>query len=411
MKRVLMIAYHFPPLAGSSGIQRTLRFVRHLPELGWDPIVLSAHPRAYDRTSADQLADVPDDVPVIRAPAWDTAKHLALAGQYPGFLARPDRWASWWLGAVPSGLKAIRRFRPAAIWSTYPIATAHCIGHTLAARSGLPWIADFRDPMAQDDYPSDPATWRAFERIERRSVARARFSTFTTPSALGTYRTRYPEQASGLSLLENGYDEETFAGAASSAEPLNPGKLTLLHSGIVYPSERDPTALFVALARLRGTAPLVYARLRVRFRASVHDELLAGLAAQHEVADAVEILPAVGYREALSEMLRADALLILQAANCNAQIPAKFYEYLRAGRPVLALTDPLGDTAQVTRSAGIEAIAPLDDAEAIAALLASYAEAPGTGTLPTAAAVAGASRRGRSRELADLLERATEDRP
>lgn len=410
MKRVLMIAYHFPPLAGSSGIQRTLRFVRHLPALGWEPVVLSAHPRAYDRTSDDQLADVPADIPVIRAPAWDTARHFALAGQYPGFLARPDRWVSWWLGAVPSGLQAIRRFRPAAIWSTYPVATAHCIGHTLAARSGLPWIADFRDPMAQDDYPTDPATWRSFERIERRSVARARFSTFTTPSALTAYRTRYPEQAPRLSLLENGYDEETFAGAAAPLQPLNPGKLTLLHSGIVYPSERDPSALFAALERLRGNAPQVYARLQVRFRASVHDALLAELAARHQVSEAVEILPAVAYREALAEMLRADALLILQASNCNAQIPAKFYEYLRAGRPILALTDPRGDTAQVTRAAGIQAIAPLDDPAAIAALLASYAAEPEAGTLPSAAAVAGASRLGRSRELADLLGRAAEGR-
>ena len=49
MKRVLMIAFHFPPLAGSSGIQRTLRFARHLPQFGWEPLVLTAHPRAYER--------------------------------------------------------------------------------------------------------------------------------------------------------------------------------------------------------------------------------------------------------------------------------------------------------------------------------------------------------------------------
>ena len=59
MKRVLMIAYHFPPLSGSSGIQRTLRFVRYLPEFGWQPTVLTTHPRAYQQVSDDQLADVP----------------------------------------------------------------------------------------------------------------------------------------------------------------------------------------------------------------------------------------------------------------------------------------------------------------------------------------------------------------
>lgn len=406
MKRVLMIAYHFPPLAGSSGIQRTLRFTRYLPEFGWEPIVLTAHPRAYDRTSDDQLADIPAGVRVIRAQAWDTARHLSLAGRYPAFLARPDRWRSWSLGAVPAGLAAIRQFRPHAIWSTYPIATAHRIANTLVARSGLPWIADFRDPMAQDGYPTDPATWRSFERIERETIARASFSTFTTPSALATYQTRYAGSAVRLALLENGYDEETFADVRPG-EALTPGKLTLLHSGIVYPSERDPTQLFAALGRLRDTAPASFSRIAIRFRAPVHEALLQQFAHHYHVAQAIEILPPVGYREALAEMLRADGLLILQAANCNAQIPAKLYEYLRARRPILALTDLDGDTAHVSRAAGIEAIAPLDDAAAIAALLTQFATNPTHGTLPTEAAIAGASRRGRTQSLATLLENVT----
>ena len=67
MKRLLMIAFHFPPLAGSSGIQRTLCFARHLPRFGWEPLILTAHPRAYERLSNDQLMDVPSDAIVERA--------------------------------------------------------------------------------------------------------------------------------------------------------------------------------------------------------------------------------------------------------------------------------------------------------------------------------------------------------
>ena len=153
MKRLLMIAYHFPPLAGSSGIQRTLRFVQHLPKFGWEPMVLSAHPRAYERTSDDLMADIPEGAIVRRAFALDTARHLSIAGRYIGAMARPDRWVSWKIGAVHEGMRLIRQFRPQAIWSTYPIATAHLIGAELQKRSGLPWIADFRDPMVQDGYP------------------------------------------------------------------------------------------------------------------------------------------------------------------------------------------------------------------------------------------------------------------
>lgn len=405
MKRVLMIAYHFPPLQGSSGVQRTLRFVRHLPEFGWEPLVLTAHPRAYPSTAQDQMADIPAGTCVTRAAAWDTAHHFAIAGRYPGMLARPDRWISWWLGAIPSGLRMITQHKPNALWSTYPIATAHRIGRTLQRLTRLPWIADFRDPMAQDDYPEDPATWRSFAQIERDAVHSARYSTFTTPSAVTAYRERYPARSERITLLENGYDEETFANAPTGG-PLNPGCLTVLHSGVVYPSERDPRQLFAALRLIKVRAPDVYGRLRVRFRAAVHEPLLRHLASENAVEAAVEILPPVGYAEALAEMLRAEGLLVLQASNCNAQIPAKLYEYLRARRPILTLADPAGDTAGVTRSAGIDAIAPLDDAEAIAGLLSRFVGAPLSGTLPSEAVVSNASRRGRARQLAALLDSA-----
>jgi hypothetical protein len=87
-----MIAYHFPPLQGSSGIQRTLRFARYLPEFGWEPIVLTAHPRAYESVADDQLSDTPAGLHVCRAFALDTSRHLAIGSRYPALRARPDRW-------------------------------------------------------------------------------------------------------------------------------------------------------------------------------------------------------------------------------------------------------------------------------------------------------------------------------
>ncbi|MCP5300266.1 MAG: glycosyltransferase [Chromatiaceae bacterium] len=403
MKRVLMIAYHFPPLAGSSGIQRTLRFVRYLPEYGWEPVVLTAHERAYAETSDDQLKDVPEGVRVIRAPAWDTSRHFAVGGRYPRFLSLPDRWVSWWLGGVWCGSRLLRQSKFDAIWSTYPIATAHMLGASLAARSGLPWIADFRDPMAQPDYPVDKEKRKRFFAIERRAVNSATFSTFTTPSAAETYRVRYPDRAASIRLLENGYDEETFADAAKG-EALSAGRLTLLHSGIVYPVERDPSSLFRALGYLRRSEPEIYRRINVRFRAPVHEDLLRRLAAENNVDDAVEIMPPIDYRSALQEMCSADALLVLQAANCNEQIPAKLYEYMRAGRPVLVLSDPSGDTATASRMAGIGAIARLDDAAEIADRLIRFVRNPNEDTLPNTHAVRAASRRERTQRLAGLLD-------
>jgi hypothetical protein len=407
-KRLLMIAYHFPPLRGSSGIQRTLRFARHLPEFGWEPIVLTAHPRAYESVGDDLMADVPAGVHVCRAFALDTSRHLAIGSRYPGMLARPDRFISWWLGAVPAGLALARRFAPSAIWSTYPIATAHVIGHTLQHRTHLPWVADFRDPMAQDGYPADPRTWSSFKRVEENVARRASRLVFTTPGAQRMYEARYAKlPRERFALIENGYDEEAFASLDGiDPAPLVPGKVTILHSGIVYPEERDPTALVGALARLRDMRPELFARICVRFRAAVHDKLLRTLAERAGVSASIETLPAIGYRAALDEMMRADALLVMQAANCNDQIPAKLYEYFRARRPVLALTDPAGDTAATLRGAGIDAIAPLDDSVAIAGLLERFLVGSAIlhTTLSPAVDVNSYSRRGRAKALATLLD-------
>jgi len=410
-----MVAYHFPPLAGSSGIQRTLRFVQQLPEFGWEPIVLTSSPLAYERTSDDLLGDVPAGVRVRRAFALDTARHLSLCGRYPGFLARPDRWMTWKFGAVAAGRHLVREHRPLAIWSTFPIATAHVIGEALSRRSGLPWIADFRDPMAQPGYPTDPEVWRSFKNVEEQAVKIARFSVFTTPGAARVYLQRYPAAADRITIVENGFDEESFAGppsAVATDAPLNRGAITLLHSGVVYPLERDPTGFFAAIAQLAKQRVVLPGELRIRFRAAGHDDLLRELAGRYGVEAFIETLPPIPYRAALLEMQAADGLLVLQAANCNDQIPAKIYEYLRAGRPIIALTDPAGDTAGVIRDAGLDAVAPLDSVEAIAALLDRFLQAirSGRAALPAAGYVAGASRRVRTQRLAELLDQATASR-
>ena len=400
-----MVAYHFPPLAGSSGIQRTLRFAQQLPRHGWQPAVLSADARAYERTSDDLMHELPPAMPVTRAFALDAARQLTIKGRYMAWTARPDRWVSWRFDGVRQGLRMVKALHPRVIWSTYPIATAHLIGRALHRRTGLPWVADFRDPMAQDGYPADPATWRAYRDIEQAAMQEAACCVFTTPGAARVYRERYPGAKARIEIIENGYDEESFADLPAPAVDLT-GPLVLLHSGIVYPSERDPTALMCGLALLRSRHGITPGQLRVRFRAAVHDDLLRGLAKAQGVDDFIDIAPAIAYREALAEMTSVGALLVLQASNCNEQVPAKLYEYLRAGRPLVGFTDPAGDTAAVMRHAGVPYMAPLDDAAAIAAQLWRLVceSRQGLAAVPQAAVVAAASRQARTQALAALLD-------
>jgi hypothetical protein len=187
---------------------------------------------------------------------------------------------------------------------------------------------------------------------------------------------------------------------------LVPGALTLLHSGVVYPSERDPTQLIEALAKLKALKRIAAPNFRMRFRASENDAMISRLAQAAGVLDLVELCPPIPYKEALGEMLRADALVVLQASNCNAQVPAKLYEYLRAQRPMIALTDPGGDTAHVALRSGIPAVAPLDSASQIADLLSRFVSdrAQRTQWIAHASAVKQSSRAARAAELVAVLD-------
>jgi glycosyltransferase involved in cell wall biosynthesis len=409
VKRALMIAYHYPPLHGSSGIQRTLKFSQYLPDSGWEPVVLTAHPRAYASTGNDQIGEISEQVKVHRAFALDTSKHLSIKGRYLGLLALPDRWVSWWLGAVPLGLRLIRKYRPDIIWSTYPIATAHLIGLTLHRLTGIPWVADMRDPMTDEGYRGNPLMRSVYLWIERKTIKHCVRAVCTTPGTIRLYKSRFPDvPSSRFCLIENAYDEENFAQAAASLTGIESKDkpFVLVHSGVIYPSERDPTQLFEALSALLQQGHIATGSFKLILRATAHDGYLGKLIDQHGIADIVSLEPPIPYRNALSEMLSADGLLVLQAANCNHQIPAKLYEYLRAQRPILALTDPTGDTAAALMTAGIDTIAPLDSKGTIMQEMVRFLDLAKRDKAPIASMdkIKANSRQSRSRELANLLD-------
>lgn len=414
-KSALLIAFHYPPQSGSSGYQRTLSFSKHLAKYGWQPLVLSAHPRAYSQQNPSQLAGIPPELVVRRAFALDTKRHLGFRGRYSQWLALPDRWVTWWLGAVPSALSLVRKHRPQVIWSTFPIATAHLIGLTLHRLTGLPWIADFRDPMLQQAYPTVPLQRRWYGWIERQTITRCQVAVFTTHSALQSYRIRFPEIPDHkFIVIENGYDEESF-GHAQPDTTVKPAsrRLTLVHSGILYQTGRDPSRFLEALAMLKARGAVDAASLRVVLRAPGDLDQMAALVRQHGVEDIVEAAAPVPYAVALQEMLDADGLLIFQGVQFNAQIPAKIYEYFRARKPIMALVDPDGETAKVLGAAGFGSMAALDDSSRIASVLEQFNAdiRAGSAHIASEALIAHSSRAGRTRELAGVFERAVADTP
>ncbi len=416
-KRVLLIAFHFPPQAVSSGIQRTLSFSKHLRDSGWEPMVLSAHPRAYSRQNPSQLASIPAQVLVRRAFALDAKRHLGYKGRYLALTALPDRWTSWALGAIPAGLSLIRKHRPQVIWSTYPISTAHLIGLALQRLTGLPWVADFRDPMLQPAYPVQRLQRSLFQWLERLTIRHCDTAVFTTHSAMEDYCRRFPEVCPDkFCVIENGYDEDIFSGGAStvagSSTPTVSApagrRLTLVHSGVLYLAGRDPTPFLQALALLKEQGLATAATLRVVLRAPGD---LADIQARVDAAgvgDLVEVAPPISYAAAVGEMLDADGLMVFQGSPYNAQIPAKIYEYFRARKPIIGLLDPAGETARLLDKAGFRDIAHIDSPEQIATALQRFLDGicKGTATVACEDLIRSASRQYRARELALVLDAA-----
>jgi hypothetical protein len=425
-KCALLIAFHFPPQSESSGIQRTLSFAKNLGESGWTPMVLSADPMAYERKNDSQLRHLPAGLIVKRPCAFDTKRHFGLFGRYPETIALPDRWVSWWPFAVPAALALIRTHRPAVLWSTFPIATAHLIGLTLQRLTGLPWIADFRDPMLQDNYPRTGRQRKTYQWIERQTIARCTRAVFTTQGALEAYKNRFPAALHHkFEVIENGYDEEAFVqteAAPAATDSIaaerkgggdgngsgNGNRIVLLHSGVLYEDGRDPAAFLRALLALKRQGRIDAGNFRVILRAPGALPYFRGLVKTCEVEDIVMIEPPVAYQTALREMLAADGLLVFQGTPFNTQIPAKIYEYFRARKPILGLLDPAGETAKALGAAGFSHLAAMNCADAIVPILDDFIGAieKRTTYIASEALIAASSRRHRARSLARIFEQA-----
>jgi glycosyltransferase involved in cell wall biosynthesis len=406
-RRVVYVAYHFPPQS-SSGTFRLAGFARHLPRHGWIPLVVA--PRARDAEAA--RAAVARSVPgarVWRAPVLDlfrlwervrgargaTARaarpQLAPeeAGEPTGSFrgtravieyvswlpAIPDRDATWIPFAVKAGLEAHAAFGAACVFASGPPWSALVAGRIISRLAGIPLLADFRDPWTgPNPFEAPFASLRsASARLEARVVQRAARVTFTTEETMALYARRYPTEAGKLRVVTNGIDEEEPLPARQARE----GVFSIVHTGEIY-GERRLDALFEALSALVDSGAIPAERVRVVFvggGGEIVRSLLDGSFRERRVAGIVTVAPPVSHAEAMQQIVNADLLLSI-GFSAGVQVPGKLFEYLRAGRPILALDRPGGAVARVlARAGGDYRLVPRDDARAIeAALSAAFAD-------------------------------------
>ena len=407
-RKLLLIAYHFPPIQGSTGTTRSIAFSRYLDESDWDTCVLTISPGAYENISGENEKLIPSYVRVERAWGIDTRRTLSVFGRYPRFLALPDRWQSWVLGGYFRGLTVIKDWQPDVIMSTYPIATAHLIGFLLSRKFGLPWVAEFRDPMLQSNYPRNVQERWAFKKIEGLVFRNASRVLVTTDGCRQLYLDRYSQfDGNHISTISNGYDPTIFPDHKQSDLDEHNDRLVLLHSGLLYPHERNPTEFFKAISDLLTSRFFDQHHIEFRFRASGNEEQYCQMVDALGIAGVVRFLPRLSYQKAVEEMLSVDALMIFQADNCNDQIPAKVYEYLYAQKPILGFADPAGETGKFLSSVGINSTAKLENRSDIAVTVRSFVRdlESGEAFVVPQSEVRRYSRQSLTRDLARVLEK------
>jgi glycosyltransferase involved in cell wall biosynthesis len=397
-RKVLILTYHFPPSAAVA-VYRLLGLVRYLPKYGWEPVVVAPPYLPGEPIDEELTARVPPGTGVYRVP-FPTS----------GLLRRCSAFAPhalWFLRARAAARKAIREHRPAAVLTTSPPHRVHLLGLQLGRRFGLPWVADFRDPLlsGKDLGAVSPLQRRLGRRWERIVLKKAAAVVANTPGARASLGAAHPEYAEKIVAIPNGFDPENFPTAPPHAAG---GPLTILHAGELY-FGRDPRPLLDALQGLRADDPGGEPPFRLRLLGRNTDDRcnLAEEVRQRGLEGVVEPVGQVPYARALEEMQRADVLLLVTGCQSRVGIPAKLYEYLGAGRPILALAESDGDVAWVLRTTGgpHRLVAPLDTVAIREALLALRREArAGSLNVPAVPAESPFTREQMARRIASVLD-------
>ena len=371
MRRVLVFAYFYPPLAGG-GVHRVLSFTRHLPAHGWTCTVVCAGERDYWVRDESLVAAVPGDTEVIRVSggsglsAWLRVRRDDADGARSGraftplraladWCLLPDSYAGWAKRA-----RAAVRGRIAAggidvLLSSSPPDSVHLAAADVALETAVPWVADFRDPWIGLQFRKPPtplhaATQRA---MEARVLSHASLVLAASRTHADALTARAQDRPRAVLHLPNGFEPAPPVVVAPDADHFRvvfTGSLTLMD---------ELATLIDAVAALLARDPGARALLRVELLGPYDREWVA-LASARGLDGVVHFAGTRAHAEARVAQRSADLLLLWRprGSGYRTMVPGKLYEYLASGRPVLALLPEDDEAAELVRRAGGDVISP-----------------------------------------------------
>jgi len=424
--RVLFVAYTFPPIGGA-GVQRTTKFVKYLPEHGWECSVLTVKGGSVPVWDESLSQDVPPQTRVIRARTWEPGYGLkaaaggakrSLAQAVKGSLARagravlqPDAQVLWAPAACAEGLRLLREVPHDAIVATGPPFSCFLVGRWLAERSGLPLILDYRDEWSLSNVHYEnrrPGRVTRFvqQRMENWALRGSRAVLATTKASAGSVRDA-ARRAGGdpeAACIYNGYDAADFE---RTPPPATAARFRLVYTGTLW-SLMSIVPVLDALETLQRIDPSLVAPVDLIVAGRRTPEQAAALERARSLACRIELHDYVDHAGAVSLMRSADALCLLLEDTTGADrwVPAKTFEYLASSRPILAIVPP-GELRTIVESAGGATLAPAGDSDAVAAALRSMLTAHRNGSWPSNVDrdVSRFERRSQAGQLGHLLAR------
>jgi len=371
VKRVLILAYFFPPLGGG-GVYRVLSFVRHLPAHGWSCTVVCAGAGDYWVSDPSLAASVPAETEVLRVPggsalsAWlrlrrddaggrRSARAFASLRSLSSWWWLPDSYVGWAKRAERIARERAARGDIDALLSSSPPDSVHLAARGVARATRLPWVADFRDPWIAGHFLRSPTPWHAAR--QRALEASVLGEASLVLAASRTHADLIPAGPQGRARavlhLPNGFEPAPRAAVQRDADHFHvvfTGQLTLMD---------DIATLLDAVARLLARDPGARAVLRVSLFGP-YDRDGATRARALGLDGVVRFTGLPPHAETRAAQRAADLLLLWRphGDGFRTMVPGKLYEYLASGRPLLALLEPSDEAAELVRRAGGEVVAP-----------------------------------------------------
>jgi glycosyltransferase involved in cell wall biosynthesis len=380
-RRLLVLCYFYPPLAGG-GVHRVLAFTRHLPAHGWDCTVVCAAEDDYWVVDPSLVARIPDATRVERVSGGSAlSMWLGLRGRKGGggrrsgavfgalrglsdLFLMPDSYAGWARRAARAATRLARSGGFDAMLSSSPPDSVHLAAREVRRRTGLPWVADFRDPWIPLHFRRPPTGWHRARQagLEKSVIEGADIVLAASRAHADAMGVESGARARRVVHLPNGFEPRT-GGVAQPADAGAAPAFRMAFTGTL--SQMTDTEQFLdALHDVLAARPEARRRIRVRM-CGPYDVHYENRATALGLTGIVTFTGPVSHDASRDAQLGADLLLLWKPRHGSTMVPGKTYEYLDTGKPILALLDPRDEAAElVTRGGG--AVVDPDDRGAIA---------------------------------------------